>query len=41
MATVGGLLGLVLGMGFVSFIEIIWLFCRLFAKKCGLESIVS
>ena len=41
MATVGGLLGLVLGMGFVSFVEIIWLCCRLGFKKCGLESIVT
>ena len=37
MATIGGLMGLVLGMGFVSFIEIVWLCCRLCAKKCGYE----
>ena len=32
-ATVGGLLGLMLGMGLVSFIEIIWLFLRILARK--------
>jgi hypothetical protein len=32
-ATVGGLLGLVLGMGLVSFIEIIWLLLRIAARK--------
>jgi hypothetical protein len=41
MATVGGLMGLVLGMGFVSFIEIIWLCLRLCARKCSLEWIVA
>jgi hypothetical protein len=32
-ATVGGLLGLMLGMGLVSFIEIIWLFLRILARQ--------
>ena len=32
-ATVGGLLGLMLGMGLVSFIELIWLFLRILARK--------
>jgi len=31
-AEVGGLLGLVLGMGFVTFIEIVWLFFRIVSK---------
>ena len=29
-AAVGGLLGLVLGMGIISFFELFWLFCRIF-----------
>ena len=33
LSTVGGLLGLVLGMGFVSFIELIWLGIRLIALQ--------
>jgi hypothetical protein len=33
LSTVGELLGLVLGMGIVSFIELIWLCCRMTAKK--------
>jgi hypothetical protein len=33
LSNVGGLLGLVLGMGFVSFIELIWLALRIFALK--------
>jgi hypothetical protein len=41
MGTVGGLLGLVLGMGFVSFVEIFWLCLRLTARKCGLERIIT
>ena len=35
LATVGGLLGLVLGMGFVSFIELLWLCLRIAAMKCN------
>jgi hypothetical protein len=33
LSAVGGLLGLVLGMGIVSFIELIWLCFRLAARK--------
>ena len=40
-STVGGLLGLVLGMGIVSFIELIWLCMRLGAKKWNLTHWVS
>jgi len=36
LATVGGLLGLVLGMGFVSFIEIIWLSLHVLARSLHL-----
>ncbi len=32
LANVGGLLGLVLGMGFISMFEIVWLCCRFAAK---------
>ena len=32
LATVGGLLGLVLGMGFISFVELVWLFLRIISK---------
>ncbi len=32
-AEVGGLLGLVLGMGFVTFIEIVWLCLRIALHK--------
>ena len=37
LSTVGGLLGLVLGMGFVSFIELVWLGIRLVAWKLRLD----
>jgi len=33
LSNVGGLLGLVLGMGFVSFIELLWLAFRILALK--------
>lgn len=36
LATVGGLLGLVLGMGFVSFIEIVWFLLRVIARSLHL-----
>ena len=36
-STVGGLLGLVLGMGIVSFIEIFWLCLRMAARKLNLN----
>ena len=36
LANVGGLMGLVLGMGFVSFIEIFWLCIRLIARSLDL-----
>jgi hypothetical protein len=32
LATVGGLLGLVLGMGFISFVEILWLLLRIVSR---------
>jgi hypothetical protein len=35
-SNVGGLLGLVLGMGIVSFIELIWLCLRVGAKELNL-----
>ncbi len=35
-STVGGLLGLVLGLGIPSFIEIIWVCCRMLAFKAKL-----
>ena len=35
-STVGGLLGLVLGMGFISFIELFWLVLRIIALKLQL-----
>jgi hypothetical protein len=35
-STVGGLLGLVLGMGFISFIELFWLALRIIALKLQL-----
>jgi len=38
LSTVGGLLGLVLGMGIISFIELIWLCMRLGAKKLNLAN---
>ena len=41
LSTVGGLLGLVLGMGIVSFIELIWLCMRIGAKRWNLTKWVS
>jgi len=38
-STVGGLLGLVLGMGFVSFIELFWLCMRLINAKFNLKKL--
>ena len=38
LSTVGGLLGLVLGMGFVSFIELVWLLIRIIAWYCNLST---
>jgi len=35
-STVGGLLGLVLGMGIISFIEVIWVCCRMVALKTNM-----
>ena len=35
-STVGGLLGLVLGMGFISFVELIWLALRILARRLDL-----
>ena len=40
LSNVGGLLGLVLGMGIVSFIELIWLCMRLLARKYHYTHIV-
>ena len=40
-ATVGGLLGLVLGMGFVSFIELFWLLLRICFRKLKLTEYIA
>ena len=40
LSTVGGLLGLVLGMGFMSFIEIFWLCLRMAALKLNFQNVV-
>ena len=40
-SAVGGLLGLVLGMGIVSVIEIVWLCLRIIAKKLELSNCIS
>ena len=40
LSTVGGLVGLVLGMGIVSFIELIWLCMRIAAKKYNFSHII-
>ena len=40
-SAVGGLLGLVLGMGIVSVIEIVWLAFRLIARQLDLTSLIS
>ena len=37
LATVGGLLGLVLGMGFISFVELVWLALRIFSKIASIK----
>jgi hypothetical protein len=38
-STVGGLLGLVLGMGFVSFVELFWLCLRIIAVQFNLKNV--
>jgi len=40
-SAVGGLLGLVLGMGFVSFIELFWLCMRMIAFKLNMKKWIS
>ena len=40
LSTVGGLLGLVLGMGIVSFIELLWLCLRIAALKMNFQNLV-
>lgn len=40
LSTVGGLLGLVLGMGFMSFIELVWLCMRMVALKLNFQNLV-
>ena len=40
-ATVGGLLGLVLGMGIVSFVELAWLCLRIAARKFNFTHVVA
>ena len=37
LATVGGLLGLVLGMGFISFVELFWLALRIISKIADIK----
>lgn len=39
-ATVGGLLGLVLGMGIVSFVELFWVCLRIAALKMNFQNVV-
>ena len=39
-STVGGLLGLVLGMGIISFVEILWVCLRLTALKLNFQNFV-
>ena len=41
LADVGGLLGIVLGMGFISFIEVIWVIVRLLSAWFGCKNWVS
>jgi hypothetical protein len=40
LANVGGLLGLVLGMGIISFVELLWLCMRIMAQKWNLSHYV-
>ena len=40
-ATVGGLLGLVLGMGLITFIELLWLCLRIVAHKCHFTNCIA
>ena len=40
LSAVGGLLGLVLGMGFISFVELFWLAIRIISKLANLGSVV-
>jgi hypothetical protein len=40
-STVGGLLGLVLGMGIISFVELFWLCLRIFAQKFNMTDWVA
>ena len=40
-SNIGGLLGLVLGMGIISFIEIVWLALRLVFQKLDLTDWIS
>jgi hypothetical protein len=40
-STVGGLLGLVLGMGIISFVELIWLCLRILAKHNNMTDWIS
>lgn len=39
-STVGGLLGLVLGMGIISFVELLWLCLRIAARKLNFQNII-
>jgi hypothetical protein len=41
LATVGGLLGLVLGMGFISFVELVWLLLRIISKWMNLTDWIA
>ena len=40
ISTVGGLLGLVLGMGIISFIELLWVCLRLVALKMNFQNLI-
>jgi len=38
---VGGLLGLVLGMGFISFVEMLWQCLRVVSRMANVEELIA
>jgi hypothetical protein len=40
-SNIGGLLGLVLGMGIISFIELFWLALRMLASVCNMTAWIN
>jgi hypothetical protein len=40
-SNVGGLLGLVLGMGFISFVEMLWQCLRVVSRMANLEELIA